>query len=57
VLKNFDMRPRAIIDQLNLQQPIYKKTAAFGHFGRADIVFPWEKCDKVAVLCKALENI
>jgi len=56
VLKNFDMRPRAIIDQLNLQQPIYKKTAAFGHFGRDDIIFPWEKCDKTSTLCKALEE-
>jgi S-adenosylmethionine synthetase len=55
VLKNFDMRPRAIIDHLNLLRPIYKKTATFGHFGRDDIDVPWEKCDKAAVLCKALE--
>jgi S-adenosylmethionine synthetase len=55
VMKNFDMRPRAIIDQLNLLRPIYKKTAVFGHFGRDDIEFPWEKCDKAQVLCKAVE--
>jgi S-adenosylmethionine synthetase len=54
VMKNFDMRPRAVIDHLNLQRPIYKKTAAFGHFGRDDADFPWEKCDKAAVLSKAL---
>jgi S-adenosylmethionine synthetase len=57
VLKNFDMRPRAVIDHLKLQRPIYKKTAAFGHFGRDDVNFPWEDCDKVSVLCKALETI
>jgi S-adenosylmethionine synthetase len=51
VLKNFDMRPRAVIDHLKLQRPIYKKTAAFGHFGRDDVNFPWENCDKVSVLC------
>jgi S-adenosylmethionine synthetase len=54
VLKNFDMRPRAIIDHLNLLRPIYKKTAAFGHFGRDDVEFPWEKCDKAPILAKAL---
>jgi S-adenosylmethionine synthetase len=56
VLKNFDMRPRAIINHLNLLRPIYKKTAAFGHFGRDDTDFPWEKCDKAALLSKALEE-
>ncbi|XHH07947.1 MAG: methionine adenosyltransferase [Candidatus Bathyarchaeia archaeon] len=56
VIKNFDMRPRAIIDHLNLLRPIYKKTATFGHFGRDDIEVPWEKCDKAAFLCKALEE-
>jgi S-adenosylmethionine synthetase len=55
VLKNFDMRPRALIYQLNLQRPIYKKTAAFGHFGRDDIVFPWENCDKASILSKAID--
>ena len=54
--KYFDMRPKAIIDQLNLLRPIYKKTAAFGHFGREEPEFTWEKTDKVDVLKKELEN-
>lgn len=57
VLKYFDMRPRAIIDQLNLLRPIYKKTACFGHFGRDDVEFPWEKTDKADSLKKELEGI
>jgi S-adenosylmethionine synthetase len=52
VKKHFDMRPRAIIQQLNLLRPIYSKTAVFGHFGREDPDFTWEKTDKVAVLQK-----
>jgi S-adenosylmethionine synthetase len=52
VNKHFDMRPKAIIEQLNLLQPIYRKTAVFGHFGRDDIEFPWEKTDKAALLKK-----
>ncbi len=43
----FDLRPSAIIRELNLRQPIYKKTAAYGHFGRTDIDLPWEKIDRV----------
>lgn len=43
----FDLRPAGIIEMLNLRQPIYKQTAAYGHFGRTDITFPWEKLDKV----------
>ena len=54
VKKTFDMRPRAIIDQLNLLRPIYKQTASFGHFGRDE--FPWEKCDKAELLKKELEK-
>ncbi len=50
--KHFDMRPKAIIDQLNLLRPIYKKTACFGHFGREEADFAWEKTDKVDVLKK-----
>jgi len=46
----FDMRPRPIIEQLNLLRPIYKKTAAYGHFGREDPDFTWEKTDMVDVL-------
>lgn len=53
VRKNFDMRPRAIISQLDLKKPIYRDTAAYGHFGRTDILFPWEKIDKAELLKKA----
>jgi S-adenosylmethionine synthetase len=49
---NFDLRPAAIINYLNLRRPIYQKTAAYGHFGRTDIEFPWEKTDKAKVLQK-----
>ena len=45
--KFFDLRPLGIIQMLDLQRPIYKKTAAYGHFGRTDIDLPWEKLDKV----------
>ena len=47
------MRPAAIISQLDLKRPIYKDTAAFGHFGRTDVSFPWEKTDKADALKKA----
>jgi S-adenosylmethionine synthetase len=50
VVENFDMRPRAIIDRLNLIRPIYRKTAAYGHFGRNDRDFTWENTDMVEVL-------
>ncbi len=53
VRKHFDMRPAAIISQLDLKRPIYKDTAAFGHFGRTDVAFPWEKTDKSEILRKA----
>lgn len=56
VKKNFDMRPKAIIDHLNLLRPIYKKTAVFGHFGRDDVEFPWERTDKAEILKKELEK-
>jgi len=56
VKKHFDMRPKAIIEQLNLLRPIYKKTAVFGHFGREDGDFPWEKTDKAEILKKELEK-
>ncbi len=46
----FDLRPRSIINTLNLLRPIYEKTAAFGHFGRTDHDFTWERCDRVAQL-------
>ncbi len=48
--KHFDFRPGAIIDTLNLRRPIYKQTAAYGHFGRDDLDLPWEKTDKAAAL-------
>ena len=53
VRKHFDMRPAAIISQLQLKRPIYRKTAAYGHFGRNEPEFNWEKTDKADVLRKA----
>jgi len=50
ILKHFDLRPAAIIQDLKLRQPIYKQTAAYGHFGRTDIDLPWEKTDKADIL-------
>jgi S-adenosylmethionine synthetase len=50
--KHFDLRPGAIIDTLKLRRPIYRQTAAYGHFGRTDIELPWEKTDKAAILRK-----
>jgi S-adenosylmethionine synthetase len=52
VKKHFDMRPKAIIRELNLLRPIYRKTAVFGHFGRDDPDFTWERTDKALVLKK-----
>ena len=46
----FDLRPAAIIKELDLRRPIYRQTAAYGHFGRTDIELPWEKCDKVDII-------
>ena len=50
VNKHFDLRPAAIIRDLDLRRPIYRKTAAYGHFGRTDVEFPWERLDKVEEL-------
>ncbi len=50
--KHFDLRPAGIIEMLDLQRPIYKQTAAYGHFGRNDLDLPWEKTDKADVLRK-----
>jgi S-adenosylmethionine synthetase len=50
VSKNFDLRPAGIIKMLDLRRPIYKQTAAYGHFGRTDIDLPWERTDKAGVL-------
>ena len=54
VRKVFDLRPAAIIDQLDLKRPIYLKTAAYGHFGRTDVDFPWERTNKVDELKAAI---
>jgi S-adenosylmethionine synthetase len=51
--EHFDLRPGAIIRDLGLRKPIYRKTAAYGHFGRDDIEFPWERTDQAASLKKA----
>jgi S-adenosylmethionine synthetase len=56
VKKHFDMRPKAIIEHLRLLRPIYRKTAVFGHFGRHDPDFTWERTDKVEELRKALKS-
>ncbi|HCY1356232.1 TPA: methionine adenosyltransferase [Staphylococcus aureus] len=55
VKKHFDLRPAGIIKMLDLKQPIYKQTAAYGHFGRTDVLFPWEKLDKVEELKDAVK--
>ena len=48
--KHFDLRPSAIIKNFDLRRPIYKQTAAYGHFGREDLDLPWEKTDKAGQL-------
>ena len=53
VLEHFDLRPGAIIRDLDLRRPIYQKTAAYGHFGRDDVQFPWENTDKAPTLKSA----
>ncbi|HBF58198.1 methionine adenosyltransferase [Exiguobacterium sp.] len=50
VAENFDLRPAGIINMLDLRRPIYRQTAAYGHFGRTDVELPWEQTDKAAVL-------
>ena len=54
IRENFDLRPAGIIKMLDLRRPIYKQTAAYGHFGRNDLDLPWEKLDKVDTLKKYL---
>ena len=54
IRENFDLRPAGIIKMLDLRRPIYKQTAAYGHFGRNDLDLPWEKTDKVELLKKYL---
>jgi S-adenosylmethionine synthetase len=52
ILKHFDLRPRAIIETLDLLRPIYRQTAAYGHFGRTGAGFTWERTDRVQDLAK-----
>ena len=54
IRRNFDLRPAGIINMLDLRKPIYRKTAAYGHFGRTDVDFPWERLDKVETLKEQL---
>lgn len=56
IRENFDLRPAGIIKMLDLRKPIYRNTAAYGHFGRTDIIFPWEKTDKVEQLKASLNQ-
>src|SRR3990170_762696 len=53
ILQHFDLRPGAIIRDLDLRRPIYRQTAAYGHFGREDVEFPWERIDKAEALKQA----
>jgi S-adenosylmethionine synthetase len=56
IAAHFDLRPKGIIQMLDLLRPIYRKTAAYGHFGRQGADFPWEKTDKADILRKAAEG-
>ena len=56
IRENFDLRPAGIIKMLDLRRPIYKQTAAYGHFGRNDLDLPWEKLDRTDILKKYLEE-
>jgi S-adenosylmethionine synthetase len=53
VAEHFDLRPKGIIQMLDLLRPIYSKTAAYGHFGREEPEFTWERTDKAAALKEA----
>ncbi len=57
VRENFSLTPRGIIDTLNLRRPIYRKTAAFGHFGRTEDTFSWEATDKAEALKEQAEAL
>jgi len=57
VYDNFNLTPRGIVESLNLKRPIYKKTASYGHFGRNDADFTWERLDKIQILKKAVEGV
>ena len=53
MIANFDLRPAAIIEELDLRRPIYRQTAAYGHFGRLDLDLPWERVDRALALERA----
>ena len=55
VREHFDLRPTAIINHFDLRRPIYRQTAAYGHFGRNDLDLPWEKTDKAEILASYLK--
>lgn len=55
--EKMDLRPAAIIRDMNLRRPIYRQTACYGHFGREDLNLPWEQTDKVEMLRKAAEGL
>jgi S-adenosylmethionine synthetase len=57
IQEHFDLRPAAIIERLDLRRPIYQKTAAYGHFGRREPTFTWERTDEAEVLRKAAEAL
>lgn len=57
ILASFDLNPQGIIAMLDLRRPIYKQTAAYGHFGRSDIDLPWEQTDRVALLHKKCKEL
>jgi S-adenosylmethionine synthetase len=54
VKANFDLRPAAILKTLDLRRPIYRKTAAYGHFGRTGPTFTWERTDKARLLARSV---
>jgi S-adenosylmethionine synthetase len=54
VREHFDLRPKGLVDMLDLKRPIYRATAAYGHFGRDDDRFTWERTDKAEALRAAL---
>lgn len=56
IRENFDLRPAGIIKMLDLRRPVYKQTAAYGHFGRNDLDLSWEKLDKTEILKKVSVN-
>ncbi len=57
VLETFDLRPLAIIEELDLRRPIYLPTATYGHFGRPDLDLPWEQLDRIDDLRAAVERL